>query len=64
MLPASGRSVGRGAIETRLTRYYGDLCAVDHLDLAVREGRPSVFGPNGAGKTTTIRMLTASSAPP
>ena len=49
-----------GAIETRgLTRYYGDLCAVDHLDLAVREGETLGFlGPNGAGKTTTIRMLT------
>lgn len=48
------------AIETRgLTRYYGDLCAVDHLDLEVREGETLGFlGPNGAGKTTTIRMLT------
>jgi ABC-2 type transport system ATP-binding protein len=48
------------AIETRdLTRYYGDLCAVDHLDLTVGEGELFGFlGPNGAGKTTTIRMLT------
>ncbi len=48
------------AIETRdLTRYYGDLCAVDHLDLTVERGELYAFlGPNGAGKTTTIRMLT------
>ncbi|NLD44255.1 MAG: ABC transporter ATP-binding protein [Chloroflexi bacterium] len=48
------------AIETRgLTRYYGDLCAVDHLDLEVGQGELFGFlGPNGAGKTTTIRMLT------
>ena len=48
------------AIETRgLTRYYGELCAVDHLDLRVESGELYAFlGPNGAGKTTTIRMLT------
>ncbi len=42
-----------------LTRYYGNLCAVDHLNLTVRSGEIFGFlGPNGAGKTTTIRMLT------
>jgi ABC-2 type transport system ATP-binding protein len=42
-----------------LTRYYGDLLAVNHLDLTVEEGELLAFlGPNGAGKTTTIRMLT------
>lgn len=48
------------AIRTEgLTRYYGDLCAVDHLDLSVKQGELFAFlGPNGAGKTTTIRMLT------
>jgi ABC-2 type transport system ATP-binding protein len=42
-----------------LTRTFGDLVAVDHLDLAIPAG--SIFGllgPNGAGKTTTIKMLT------
>jgi len=48
------------AIETSsLTRYYGALCAVDHLDLSVKQGELLAFlGPNGAGKTTTIRLLT------
>jgi ABC-2 type transport system ATP-binding protein len=42
-----------------LTRYYGALCAVDHLDLSVSSGELMGFlGPNGAGKTTTIRLLT------
>lgn len=42
-----------------LTRYYGELCAVDHLDLSVERGELFAFlGPNGAGKTTTIRLLT------
>ncbi len=48
------------AVETRgLTKRYGDVLALDRLDLAVPEG--SVFGflgPNGAGKTTTLRLLT------
>jgi ABC-type multidrug transport system ATPase subunit len=41
-----------------LTRCFGDLVAVDSVDLRVP--RASVYGflgPNGAGKTTTIRML-------
>ena len=47
-----------------LTKYYGDLCAVDHIDFEVRKGEVFGFlGPNGAGKTTTIRMLTGISIP-
>jgi len=42
-----------------LTRRFGDLVAVDHVDFAVREGEIfGLLGPNGAGKTTTVRMLT------
>jgi ABC-2 type transport system ATP-binding protein len=41
-----------------LTKRYGDLLALDHLDLAVDQGEVVGFlGPNGAGKTTTIRLL-------
>ncbi|NLD74657.1 MAG: ABC transporter ATP-binding protein [Chloroflexi bacterium] len=41
-----------------LTRRYGDLVAVNGLDLVVREGEVFGFlGPNGAGKTTTVRLL-------
>ena len=41
-----------------LTRRYGKLVAVDHLDLEVRRGEVFGFlGLNGAGKTTTIRIL-------
>ena len=48
------------AIEVKgLTRYYGDLLAVDHVSFEVQRGEIFGFlGPNGAGKTTTIRMLT------
>ena len=41
-----------------LAKDFGDVRAVDGVDLAVRSGAVyGVLGPNGAGKTTTIRML-------
>ena len=43
---------------SNLTKYYRDLCAVDHINFKVKKGEIFGFlGPNGAGKTTTIRML-------
>ncbi len=47
------------AVVTRgLTKRFGKLVAVDHLDLSVRRGELYGFlGPNGAGKSTTLRML-------
>jgi len=42
-----------------LTRRYGELTAVNALDLDVRPGEVfGLLGPNGAGKTTVIKMLT------
>lgn len=42
-----------------LTKFYGDLLAVDSINLTIKKGEVFGFlGPNGAGKTTTIRMLT------
>jgi ABC-2 type transport system ATP-binding protein len=48
------------AIETHgLRRVFGDLVAVDGIDLAVERGSFYGFlGPNGAGKSTTIKVLT------
>lgn len=41
-----------------VTKYFGELKAVDSLNLHIREGEIFGFiGPNGAGKTTTLRML-------
>lgn len=46
-------------IETKhLTKKYGDLVAVDDLNLSIEKGELfSLLGLNGAGKTTTIKML-------
>jgi ABC-2 type transport system ATP-binding protein len=42
-----------------LTKNYGLIRAVDHINVQVEDGEFFGFlGPNGAGKTTTIRMLT------
>jgi len=47
-----------------LTKAYNGRTAVDHLNLAIGEGRLfSLLGPNGAGKTTIIRMLCCLTAP-
>jgi len=41
-----------------LTKKYGDLVAVNHLNLQVEEGEIlGLLGPNGAGKTTVILMI-------
>jgi ABC-2 type transport system ATP-binding protein len=51
--------VAATAIRTEgLTKRYGGVAALDHLDLEVAQGEVvGYLGPNGAGKTTTIRML-------
>ena len=46
-------------VEVRgLVKRYGDITAVDHVDLTVNEGDVyGYLGPNGAGKTTSLRMM-------
>ena len=53
------------AISTEnLTRRFGELVAVDDMNLRVAAGQFFGFlGPNGAGKSTTIKMLTGLLAP-
>ncbi|HSJ55633.1 MAG TPA: ABC transporter ATP-binding protein [Anaerolineae bacterium] len=47
-----------------LSRRFGDIIAVDHLDLEVHPGEVFGFlGHNGAGKTTTVRLLNGVLAP-
>ena len=43
---------------TGLTKRYGDVVAVDGVDLAVQPGETlSIVGPSGSGKTTTLRLI-------
>ncbi len=55
---------GDAIVTEKLTRRFGELLAVDGIDLAVAAGQFFGFlGPNGAGKSTTIKMLTGLLAP-
>jgi ABC-2 type transport system ATP-binding protein len=60
--PATGAPEGRRPVirASGLTKIYpGNITAVDHIAMEVREGEIYGFlGPNGAGKSTTIGMLT------
>jgi len=52
-------------IEARdVSKTYGDVHAVDHVNLQVEEGELfGLLGPNGSGKTTMIKMLTGQTRP-
>ncbi len=54
----------RAIVTEQLTRRFGELVAVDRMDLQVDAGQFFGFlGPNGAGKSTTIKILTGMLAP-
>ncbi|WP_458209420.1 ABC transporter ATP-binding protein [Haladaptatus sp. NG-SE-30] len=47
-----------------LSRQFGELVAVDHVNLSVEAGEfRSVIGPNGAGKTTLFNLITGALSP-
>jgi ABC-2 type transport system ATP-binding protein len=56
---AGGERVTRPIEAEGLVRHFGEVVAVDGVDLVVDEGEIFGFlGPNGAGKSTIVRMLT------
>jgi ABC-2 type transport system ATP-binding protein len=61
---AVAESPGFAVRTAGLTRSFGSLTAVNHVDLAIRYGEIfGLLGANGAGKTTLIKMLTTLLAP-
>lgn len=56
---SEGAFVSEWIIQTQaLTRDFGALRAVDHVDLRVRTGSVhAIIGPNGAGKTTLFNLI-------
>ena len=59
----SGKNYQEKIVTRNLTKYYGDLCAVDRMNITVGNEIFGILGPNGSGKTTTVMMLTTLLAP-
>ena len=57
-------TVGKLTLEIDgLTKKYGDITALDSVDLTFSEGVHALLGPNGAGKSTMINILTRNLKP-
>ena len=47
-----------------LVKRYGDVTAVDHIDLEIEHGEFfTMLGPSGSGKTTTLLLISGFDAP-
>jgi len=50
--------VATASFSTSVTKRFGELTAVDAIDLTIEEGEFfTMLGPSGCGKTTTLRMI-------
>ncbi len=64
MTAVAAHGHGPTVVTDGLRKVFGDLVAVEHLDLTINRGEVfGLLGPNGSGKTTTIRMLCGLMAP-
>jgi putative spermidine/putrescine transport system ATP-binding protein len=57
--PGAERDLARAAVSLHgIRRTYGEVVAIDHLDLEIAEGEFfTLLGPSGSGKTTTLRVI-------
>ena len=56
--PRGSSRMGESVVSVRgLTKHFGDICALDGVNLEVKPGIFGFIGPNGAGKTTLLRIL-------
>src|SRR6266508_3396131 len=47
-----------------LTKHFGQVVAVDHVDLEIRRGEfVTLLGPSGSGKSTTLHMIAGFESP-
>src|SRR5689334_263428 len=57
-IPVMPRDTDAAVVVRGLRKAYGDVTAVDGVDLEIRRGEVfGLLGPNGAGKTTTVEIL-------
>ncbi|MEU4558963.1 ABC transporter ATP-binding protein [Actinoplanes sp. NPDC023936] len=55
---------GTGVVElTNVTRWYGNVVAVNDISMSLGSGVTGLLGPNGAGKTTVLHMMAGFLAP-
>jgi ABC-2 type transport system ATP-binding protein len=60
--PAATRPPAALRLE-HVSRWYGDVLALDAVDLSLGPGVTGLLGPNGAGKSSMIRLLTGLASP-
>ena len=65
--PEPGAAIAPGTPDVRLSgisKRYGDVVAIDHVDLEIAAGEFfTMLGPSGSGKTTTLRMIAGFDVP-
>ena len=63
-MPDTGATAGTLLLGAGLSKRFGNVAALDHVDVALGAGDSvALLGPNGAGKTTLLRILAGVSTP-